>query len=87
MRLPRMTTRRWMIAVAVVAAVGASARMATLRARYVRIARWRAVGAVEARGLAEFWDGQAALRMRSAEEIASAPRPRPGVRGPRGTIG
>jgi uncharacterized protein YdaU (DUF1376 family) len=60
-----------MVAVAVVAAVGASARMATLRARYVTIARWRAVDAVEARGLAEFWDDQAAQRRRSADEIAS----------------
>jgi hypothetical protein len=56
-----MTTRRWMIAVAVVAMVGASVRMVTLRARYLVIAQWRAEDAVDARDRAEFWDGQAEL--------------------------
>jgi hypothetical protein len=56
-----------MIAVVIVAVVGASARMATLRARYLMIARWRAQDAVEARHQAVFWDDHAAQEPRSAE--------------------
>src|SRR5215813_6576698 len=72
MRLPRMTTRRWMIVVAAGAVVGASARLATLRARFLLIARWRAEDAIDARDLAKFWDDHAAQDTRSAEGSAYA---------------